>query len=102
MTIITPVIQATRTHDLQSDKSDAHLSTSDGLTPWCRLRRPALRLMARSPRLIANVRRHSSITSTTMPRELLEVPLLQQSQCWLLSTRSGPSMASLNVPGSEV
>ena len=32
----------------------------------------------------------------------LEVPLPQRSRCWLLSTRSGPSMASSNVPGSEV
>jgi hypothetical protein len=33
---------------------------------------------------------------------LLEVPLPQQSRYWLLSMRSGPSMAPPNVPGSEV
>ena len=45
-------------------------------------------------------RRHWSITSTTLPREFLEVLLLQQRQYQLLSIRNSPSKASSNAPGS--
>jgi hypothetical protein len=71
-TPMTPAIQATRTHNLQSDESHGQrlsrlrLATSDGLAPSCRLRRLASRLTTRSPRLITDVSRHWSMTSSTV------------------------------------
>ena len=103
MTITTPTIQATRTHDLQSDESHAQrlprlrLSTSDGLPSRHRPREP--RLTRRSLRMITDVRRPSSTSSTVLHR-LLGVRLRHQKRYQLLSIRSGPSKASSNAPGS--
>jgi hypothetical protein len=82
ITIITPAILAMKTHDLQSDESHAQ------------------RLPTRSSWLITDVPRPSSIMATNMPRGLLGVPPQQRSQYQLLSIRSGPSKASLNVSKS--
>jgi hypothetical protein len=114
MTITTPVIQATRTHDLQSDESDAQRlprlqppvagrpqsATSDSLALSLRCRPPHLRLTTRSPGLMTDVCRPSSVITTTMPRELLGARLRQQRRYQLLSIGSGPSKASLNAPRS--
>jgi hypothetical protein len=72
----------------------------DSLTPLRRCRPPHLKLTTRSPRLMTDVRRPSSIIATTMARELLGVRLRHQRPHQLLSIRSGPSKASSNTLGS--
>jgi hypothetical protein len=101
-------------YDLQSDESDAQRlpwpqppaagtpqsSGSDSLAPlWCH-QPPDLRLTTRSPRLMSDIRRPSSMTSNTMSHELLRVPLRQQRRYQSLSIRNGPSKASSNTAGS--
>ncbi|PVH67637.1 hypothetical protein DL98DRAFT_639498 [Cadophora sp. DSE1049] len=74
--------------------------SSDSLaTLWCH-QPPDLRLTTRSPRLMLDVRRPSSMTSSTVSHELLGVPLRQQRRYQSLSIRNGPSKDSSSAPGS--
>jgi hypothetical protein len=67
--------------------------------PSCCLPRPASRLTTRSPKLITDIRQHSSITSPTIARELIEAPLLQLKRDQLRRIRNGASNAFSNAPG---
>ncbi|KAN0102196.1 hypothetical protein V8E51_012706 [Hyaloscypha variabilis] len=66
---------------------------------WCH-QPPDLRLTTRNPRLMSDIRRPSSMTSSTMSHKLLRVPLRQQRRYQSLSIRNGPSKASSNTAGS--
>jgi len=79
-----------------------HLPSSNRPAPSCRLRRQASRLITHSPKLVANVPRPRSMTSTTIHHEPLEVLRLPQTQHQLQSIKSGHSKVSSNTPRSGI
>jgi len=102
---MTPVIQITRTYNLQNDKSYSHFLpkfhffTFDSLSLLYRFRQSISKTATCCPKLITNIHRY---LKPIIPCKLFEVSLPQQNQYQLLNIKNGFFKAFSNISKSKI